>query len=203
MKTQTSTFNKKKNKKNGLKIDLKKKESSKEMTNGSFVAHADHSNALKPALGLKANKLERVSQILNKALSNQHVLYIKTRNYHWNLVGKRFHTLHVFLEKQYKDLELAIDETAERTRILGGIPKASMKEFLDSASLIEDEGRLIDGDEAISHLLRDHQSTVVALRQSIQELEDKIGDAGTADFLTSLLREHEKTAWMLRSHLTA
>jgi len=202
MKTQTASSNKKKNKKNGLKIELSKIESSNEMANGSFVAHADHSNALKPALGLKANKLERVSQILNKTLSNQHVLYVKTRNYHWNLVGKRFHTLHVFLEKLYKDLEMAIDETAERTRILGGIPKASMKEFLGTATLLEDEGRLIDGDEAIAHLLRDHQACVVSLRQSIQELEDKIGDAGTADFLTDLLRDHEKTAWMLRSHLT-
>ncbi len=203
MKTQTSVNSKKKNKKNGLKIDLQKNQQSQEMTNGTYVAHADHSNALKPALGLKANKLERVSQILNKTLSNQHVLYVKTRNYHWNLVGKRFHTLHVFLEKLYKDLEMAIDETAERTRILGGIPKASMKEFLATATLLEDEGRLIDGDEAIAHLLRDHQASVVALRQSIQELEDKIGDAGTADFLTDLLRVHEKTAWMLRSHLTA
>ena len=154
-----------------------------------------------PDIGLEPAKLERVSEVLNKNLSNQHVLYIKTRNYHWNLVGKRFHTLHLFLEEQYKALELAIDETAERIRILGGIPLASMAEFLEEASLEEDSGKLIDGDHAIESLLSDHQECVVALRDSIDEVDEKLGDAGTADFLTDQMKFHEKTSWMLRSHL--
>lgn len=173
-----------------------------EMVEGSFVVHSGSQVALKPSLGLESSKLERISKLLNKTLSNQHVLYLKTRNFHWNLIGKRFHTLHLFLEEQYKSLELAIDDTAERIRILGGIPKASMKEFLNTATLEEDQGRLIDGDEAIAILLNDHQSCVLSLRKSIEELEDDMGDAGTADFLTDLLKSHEKTAWMLRSHLS-
>ena len=181
-----------------FKVDSKE---NLELRETNFVPHSKTDGDIRPALGLAQKRLERVSQVLNMTLSNQHVLYIKTRNYHWNLVGKRFHTLHLFLEEQYNALALAIDETAERVRILGGIPKASMKEFLEAASLREDDGHLIEGDEAISNLLRDHQECVVSLRKYVNEMADNVGDAGTADFMTDLMKAHEKTAWMLRSHL--
>lgn len=143
---------------------------------------------------------EQISLILNQSLSDQHVLYIKTRNFHWNLVGKRFHTLHEFLEEQYKQLEIAIDETAERVRMVGGIPHASMAEFTQSATLEEAEGKLIDGDEAIALLLRDHEEIIWFLRENVEKVNG-LNDPGTADFLTDLLKSHEKIAWMLRSHL--
>jgi len=199
--------NSQKNKKNGALVlnkgisEKRQSADSGEMRERTFIPHREQSGDIKPVLGLSPNKLERITKILNKTLSNQHVLYIKTRNYHWNLVGKRFHTLHLFLEELYSQMASAIDETAERVRVLGGVPHASMREFLTEATLIEDEAHLIEGDEAIAHLLRDHQSCVVALRQSIDELADKIGDTGTADFMTDLMKTHEKTAWMLRSHL--
>ncbi len=154
-----------------------------------------------PLIGIEAKNLFRVTEILNEVLSNQHVLYLKTRNFHWNLVGRRFHTLHVFLEEQYKLLEAAIDETAERTRMVGGVPHASMREFIEDASLQEDRSQLVDGDDVIEHLLADHEKSIQLLRPKIEEVEEKLKDAGTADFLTNLMKSHEKMAWMLRSHL--
>jgi starvation-inducible DNA-binding protein len=167
----------------------------------SRIEKNTHQDPIGPFIGIEPKKLEKIHQILNKTLSNQHVLYVKTRNFHWNLVGHRFHPLHVFLEEQYKALEIAIDETAERTRMLGGTPFASMKEFLENASLEEQESGLIDGDEVVEILLDDNERVIQDLRKQIDELDSKLNDVGTSDFLVDLLKAHEKTAWMLRSHL--
>jgi starvation-inducible DNA-binding protein len=154
-----------------------------------------------PAIGLPRENLQRVNAILSRILADQHVLYQKTRNYHWNLTGRRFHTLHELFEKQYRALVEAIDETAERIRMLGGVAPGSMSEFLTLASLKEDSGRLISGEDAVEALAADHAACVRSLRKAIDETADANDDAGTADFLTDLIRAHEKTAWMLRSHL--
>ncbi|HEX2747151.1 MAG TPA: DNA starvation/stationary phase protection protein [Verrucomicrobiales bacterium] len=163
--------------------------SSKPVTDGS------------PAIGIPSQDRSKVTAILSAVLSDQHVLYQKTRNYHWNLTGHRFHTLHELFEKQYRELVEAIDETAERIRMIGGTAPGSMGEFLQHATLKEVKGALIHGEPALESLAADHESCVRMLRKAITEADEKTEDAGTVDFLTQLIRAHEKNAWMLRSHL--
>jgi len=164
--------------------------------------NASKNNALPEAIhiGLDDKTRSKAVQLLSSLLADQHVLYIKTRNYHWNLTGHRFHTLHAFFEEQYKALEAAIDKTAERIRMLGAVSPGSMSEFLKLASLKEASGQLIAGDSAIVGLRDDHEAAARAVRKAVETLED-IGDAGTADFATDLLQAHEQAAWMLRSFL--
>lgn len=153
------------------------------------------------AVGLSEKAREDVAAILASMLADQHVLYIKKRNFHWNLTGGRFHSLHEHFEKLYTELALAIDETAERIRMIGCVAPGSMAEFLKLTTLKELGGELINGEDAISALLADHESCIRNLRGAIGRVELDYGDAGTADFLTELLQKHEMTAWMLRSHL--
>jgi starvation-inducible DNA-binding protein len=151
-------------------------------------------------IGLDAKVRAASVKALSGILADQHVLYLKTRNFHWNLTGHRFHTLHAFFEAQYDALAQAIDKTAERIRMLGAASPGSMKEFLALASLKECSGALIGGDEAIAALRDDHEAAVRVLRKAV-DATDEAGDAGTADFLTELLQNHEEAAWMLRSFL--
>lgn len=151
-------------------------------------------------IGLDSKVRSLAVQLLSAILADQHVLYTKTRNFHWNLTGHRFHTLHEFFEKQYNALALAIDKTAERIRMLGASSPGSMKEFLAQATLKEIPGALVNGDHAIAALRDDHEAAAREVRKAVDILTDA-GDAGTADFLTDLLQAHEETAWMLRSFL--
>lgn len=153
------------------------------------------------AIGLSDEARDDVAGILSSILADQHVLYIKKRNFHWNLIGGRFHSLHEHFEKLYTKLALAIDETAERIRMIGRVAPGSMAEFLKLATLKEAGGELVDGDDAITALLADHESCIRNLRGAVGRAESDYGDVGTADFLTELLKEHEMTAWMLRSYL--
>jgi len=151
-------------------------------------------------IGLDAKTRGQAVKLLAAILADQHVLYGKTRNFHWNLTGHRFHTLHAFFETQYDALALAIDKTAERIRMLGAASPGSMKEFLALATLKETPGTLVNGDLAIASLRDDHEAAARELRKAVEAL-DKAGDAGSADFLTDLLQSHEEAAWMLRSFL--
>lgn len=149
--------------------------------------------------GISKEKQEKVIGSLIEVLSDQHVLYMKLRNFHWNLKGPRFHSLHEFFEKQYKTIEAAIDETAERIRMVGGVSPGSMSEFLSCASLKEAAGEIIDGEDAISALVTDHEAVIRSLREKAAETEEEFNDLGTSDFLIELLQQHEQDAWMLRS----
>jgi len=149
--------------------------------------------------GMESAQRKNAVELLASVLCNQHVLYIKTRNFHWNLKGPRFHDLHVFFEKQYQQLETSIDETAERIRMIGGVSPGSMAEFLGGADLKEAASDIINGDDAIAALISDHDQVVRDLREKIPQFEDEFNDIGTADLLTVLLRNHEQAAWMLRS----
>lgn len=152
-------------------------------------------------IGLSESSRNGVIEVLKGVLGNQHVLYIKKRNFHWNLIGERFHTLHVFYEQQYEALATAIDSTAERIRMVGGVSPGSMKEFLGLASLKEVEGSLAEGEVTIEALVKDHEQVIRELREVIGKVEEEYGDVGTADFLTGLIQSHEEMAWMLRSFL--
>jgi len=153
-----------------------------------------------PSIGITAKSRMKIEDVLSTILADQHVLYIKTRNFHWNLIGGRFHSLHVHFETMYGELAVAIDETAERIRMIGGISPGSMEEFTKSATLKESKGSLVGGDAAIKALLADHESVIRNLRKEIPGIGD-LDDLGTEDFLVGLLQKHEMIAWMLRSYL--
>jgi starvation-inducible DNA-binding protein len=142
-----------------------------------------------------------VVAILNTLLADEYILYTKTRNYHWNVVGKDFKERHEFFQEQYEKLDEMIDEIAERTRQLGGLTVATLNEFLQIAHLQENPGEYPSDLKMISNLLKDHESTIKFLRKSAEQCDEEYNDMGTNDFLIGLMEIHEKMAWMLRAHL--
>ncbi len=156
---------------------------------------------IKPDLGIKDSSRKAVAGLLAPTLADEYVLYTKTRNFHWNVTGGRFHDLHKFFESQYEAIDEAIDEIAERMRSLGESSPGSMAEFLAVARLKEAAGKPLAADDMIGALLSDHESLVKSLRKDIDRCGDELKDVGTQDFLTGLLEQHEKQAWMLRSFL--
>ncbi|HTL47572.1 MAG TPA: DNA starvation/stationary phase protection protein [Verrucomicrobiae bacterium] len=156
---------------------------------------------MKPDIGLQGKNREGSVEILNKLLADEYVLYTKTRNYHWNVVGPDFSELHKFFEAQYEELDEIIDETAERARALGGLAFGTLKEFLKATRLSEAPGEQPSAKTMIDNLLKDHEAVIQQLRGDVQTTGEKYGDMGTQDFLTGLMEQHEKMAWMLRSYL--
>lgn len=152
-------------------------------------------------IGLTAKERSGSAELLHNALADAHVLYIKTRKYHWNIIGLQFSILHPFLEEQYDALAMAIDEIAERSLMLGIQAPGTMAEFLERARLKECTRTDLDAVGMLTNLLADHEAVIRQLREDISTCTDKLQDDGTADFLTGLLEKHEKMAWMLRAHL--
>lgn len=155
---------------------------------------------MKANIGISDENLKAVAFELNKALADQVVLYTKTRNYHWNVEGPDFMELHKFFEEQYGELEEAIDDTAERIRALGHYAEGRLVDFLKLTSLVEQE-YTNDQRTQLSNLLEDHETVIRNLRRLVSEFDDKYKDVGSSDFVTGLLRQHEKMAWMIRSYL--
>jgi starvation-inducible DNA-binding protein len=152
-------------------------------------------------IGLTADQRAGVAEILDRTLSDLYVLYTKTRNYHWNVVGEHFRDLHKLLEEQYEQLDEAIDLVAERSRKLGAPALGTLREFLDHATLKEQPGDYPDSYTMLSNLCSDHEAVIQWLRQAADDCDEKYHDMGTNDFLIGLMQEHEKMAWMLRSYL--
>lgn len=157
---------------------------------------------MKTNIGISDKNREAVVDLLNKILSDEYVLYTKSRNFHWNVTGSDFSELHKFFEAQYEELNIIVDDTAERARSLGGRSLGTMTEFLKSTSLKEAPGIYPDAKKMIAGLLADHEMVIQSLRKGIEDCTDKYQDAGTADFLTGLMEKHEKMAWMLRAYLS-
>lgn len=157
---------------------------------------------MQPNIGLEKEVLKQDNSLLNDFLSDLHVLYIKTRKYHWNVSGPNFMEYHKFFESQYTALETEIDEVAERIRQLGGVPLATMGEFLHNTSLKEDTGKPAGTPDMFKNLLADHEQIVRELRDDVKKCDEELDDAGTADFLTGLMEAHEAMAWMLRKYLS-
>ena len=156
---------------------------------------------MKPNIGITNKNSKCVIEILNQLLSDEYVLYTKTRNYHWNVTGKNFQELHKFFEAQYEELDTIVDEVAERSRSLGGPSLGTLKEFLKETQLKEFPGDYPESRRMLANLLPDHEAVIHRLRKSLELCSDKYGDMGTSDFLTGLMEQHEKMAWMLRSFL--
>ncbi len=153
-----------------------------------------------PQIGLAEPARQAVVDILNAVLADEFVLYVKSRNYHWNVAGPLFQPLHALFAEQYEALEDVVDDTAERVRSLGGAPLSTMTEFLQKGRLKEHPGAKHAAREMVAGLLADHEALARTLRADV-DATAKQGDAGTSDFLTGLMERHEKTAWILRSHL--
>jgi starvation-inducible DNA-binding protein len=156
---------------------------------------------MSPNIDIADNDRASVVKILNTLLADEYVLYTKTRNYHWNVTGPQFNDLHKFFEAQYEALDDVIDEVAERVRALGGWAHGSLEEFRAGARLGEKPGTVPAARDMLATLLADHEAVIRALREDIDTVNDRARDVGTADFLTGLLEQHEKSAWMLRSFL--
>ena len=154
-----------------------------------------------PNLGIETSHREQVADLLSLLLADEHVLYIKLRNYHWNVKGPHFGPLHAFFEEQYNGLAETIDEVAERIRALGFFADGSMQSFLEKARLQETGNLGGNATDMLTHLLADHEMIIQVLRHDVDATMDQFGDAGTSDFLTGLLEQHEKMAWMVRAHL--
>ena len=158
---------------------------------------------MNPNIGLTEDQRNGVAAILNTLLADEYVVYTKTRNYHWNVVGPQFNDLHKFFEAQYTALNEIVDEVAERTRALGSKAMGTLTEFLKSTRLNEQPGQYPDARGMIAELLADHEAIIRHLRVDLETCLEKYHDAGTNDFLTGLMEQHEKMAWMLRAFLEA
>lgn len=156
----------------------------------------------KADIGLTTKQTEILAEILEPLLADEFVLYVKTRNAHWNVESADFHTVHVYFEQLYNELEAVVDEVAERLRKIGHYAPATMKDYLELTHLSEERSTENDSLSFMKDLLADHDAIIVYLRESIKKIEDEVEVAyGTSDYLTSLMEQHETTAWMLRSHL--
>jgi len=157
---------------------------------------------MKAQIGLSPKQTEVIAEVLEPLLADEFVLYLKTRNAHWNLEGPDFHTVHVYFEELYTELEGVIDEVAERLRKIGHYAPATLKQYLELTHLTEERAGKNDSLSYMKDLLSDHESIIIYLREKIGKLEKEVASAyGTTDYLTSLMEQHETTAWMLRSHL--
>lgn len=156
---------------------------------------------MKPNIGLSEKKLKAVTELLAVVLANEVVLYTKSRKFHWNVNGESFMELHKLFENQYKQLEEAIDEVAERISKLGSKTIGTMHEYEKISSLKEHPGKYPSSKEMIRELLKDHETVIIHLRKAVETCGEKFEDVGSADFLTGLMEEHETIAWTLRRYL--
>jgi len=152
-------------------------------------------------IGLTEDQRRGVINLLNSDLSDSYLLVIKTKKYHWDVVGPQFRTLHELWQEQYEAITENIDSFAERIRALGGYPLGTAQGFLNSASLSEHPGDLPNAEEMVMRLVDDHEQVIRNLRDHIDQCSEEFHDEGTADFLTGIMEEHEEMAWMLRSFL--
>lgn len=150
-------------------------------------------------LNISEKDKEQIVQGLSQLLADTFSIYIKTHNFHWNVSGPMFVTLHTLFEQQYTELALAIDIIAERIRALGAFAPGSFKAFQDLTS-IPDMEDIPDALTMIALLVEDNE-TIIKTARSIIPLADKAYDTPTADLATARILVHEKTAWMLTSLL--
>jgi len=150
-------------------------------------------------IGIEENDRREIAQGLSKLLADTYTLYLKTHNFHWNVTGPMFQTLHTMFEQQYNELALAVDLIAERIRALGFPAPGTYKEFANLSSIREEEG--VPSAEDMIRKLVEGQEAVVRTARSIFPAVERSHDEPTADLLTQRMQVHEKTAWMLRSLL--
>lgn len=150
-------------------------------------------------IGINAEQREQIAADLSRLLADSYTLYLKTHNYHWNVTGPQFNTLHLMFETHYTELATAVDEIAERIRALGIRAPASYREFGELTSIDDGNGEET-AEEMIRQLVLGQESVARTARQAFASAA-KANDQPTADLLTQRMQIHEKNAWMLRSML--
>jgi len=151
-------------------------------------------------IGITPKNLKKSATILATILSNEMTLYVKTRKFHWNISGNSFMELHKLFEDQYRILEANIDEVAERISQLGEKTIGTMKEFVENSTLKESPNEYPSQKQMLEELLGNHEQLATEFRAYIPIFENENNDIGSADFITGLLQEHEKMAWILRRY---
>jgi len=151
------------------------------------------------SIGIAKQDREAVAAQLSQLLADTYSLYLKTHSFHWNITGPQFNSLHTMFETQYNELWLAADEVAERIRTLDVFAPGSYSQFGKLTSIKEEPG-VPEWKDMVGQLVEGHEIAAHTARQAIKAA-DQVGDEGTADLVTGRLKEHEKTAWMLRSLL--
>jgi len=150
-------------------------------------------------IGIPEADRARIAAGLTRVLADTYTLYLKTHNYHWNVTGPMFNTLHTMFEVQYNELWMAVDEIAERIRSLGEYAPGSYKAYAD-LTRIEEDASVPKAETMIANLVKGHEAVARTAREVFPLASDS-GDEPTADLLTQRMQASEKTAWMLRSML--
>jgi len=150
-------------------------------------------------IGLGKENRKTIAEGLSKLLADTYTLYLKTHNFHWNVTGPMFATLHAMFEGQYMDLANAVDELAERIRALGFPAPASYKRYAELTTIPEETG-VPSATDMIKQLVLGQEEIIKTARSMYPNVE-KVADEATADLITHRIKVHEKTAWMLRSLL--
>jgi starvation-inducible DNA-binding protein len=169
------------------------------MAKKSKLTLRTQSGAPRSDIGISENDRRKIAEGLGRLLADTYTLYLKTHNFHWNVTGPMFQTLHLMFEGQYTELATAVDLIAERIRALGFPAPGSYREFMSATSIADARDDL-----AASEMVRDlveGQEAVVRTARSILPIVNKADDQPTIDLLTQMLQVHEKAAWMLRSLL--
>ena len=148
-------------------------------------------------IGISEQDRQAIAEGLASLLADSYTLYLKTHNYHWNVTGPQFNTLHQMFEEQYTELAIAVDDIAERIRTLGEWAPGSYSAFAELTSIDEEQG-VPSAEEMVKSLVKG-QEAVVRTARSVIKAAEAANDEPTADLLTQRMQIHEKNAWMLRS----
>ena len=151
-------------------------------------------------IGIEDAAREEIAGHLGNLLADSYTLYVKTQNFHWNVTGPMFRSLHLMFEEQYVEIRDAIDEIAERIRALGHIAPGSFAEFSELTTIPESPGTR-EAVEMVRSLAEGHE-TAARTARAVVAVSEKAGDVATADLATVRIDTHEKTAWMLRATAT-
>jgi len=160
---------------------------------------AGTANGMTIEIGIPESDRAAIAEGISRLLADSYLLYLKTHNYHWNVTGPMFQTLHVLFEEQYTELAIALDEIAERIRALGFRAPGSFAEFSKLASIQESSDPM--SADAMTRDLVLSQESVVRTARSVLPLASDVNDEPTVDLLTQRMQVHEKNAWMMRSLL--
>lgn len=174
-----------------------KKEKAAKSSKSKVEMVMDHKSRID--IGIPEADRVKIAEGLSRLLADSYTLYLKTHNFHWNVTGPMFRTLHLMFEEQYTELALAVDVIAERIRSLGANAPGTYRDFAKLTSIEEPEG-VPDAEEMIRQLVQG-QEAVVRTARALFPRVDKAGDEASADLLTQRMQLHEKNAWMLRSLL--
>lgn len=157
------------------------------------------SKATKIDIGIGEKDRAAIAQGLSHLLADSYTLYLKTHNFHWNVTGPMFNTLHLMFEQQYTELATAVDLIAERIRALGFPAPGSYSQYA-KLSTVKEETEVPDAEDMIRQLVEGQEAVVRTARKMFPAV-DKVGDEASSDLLTQRMQIHEKNAWMLRSLL--